>query len=148
MIVGDGPLRDRLESAAAPLGEHVIFAGYRTDVVAVLDGSDVLVQPSLWEAFPTTILEAMAAEVPVVASAVGGIPEIIDDSVNGLLIGAPPHPAALAEALAGLLADPAERRRLATGGESASTPPSRPFQWSERLRDVYDRVLCNGAASG
>ena len=65
VVVGDGPLRPWLERAAAALGDRVVLAGYRPDVLAVLDAADVLLQPSRADALPTAVLEAMAASVPV-----------------------------------------------------------------------------------
>ena len=116
LVVGQGSERPALERAAAPLGETVRFAGYRADAMAVLDAVDVLAHPSRADAFPTTLLEAMAARVPIVASAVGGIPEIVDDRVTGVLIDAPPRAERLAEALAPLLEDAERRDRLGAAG--------------------------------
>jgi glycosyltransferase involved in cell wall biosynthesis len=141
LIVGEGPSRAKIERAAAPLGDTVLFTGYRPDVMAVLDAVDVLVHPSRSDAFPTTLLEAMAAGVPAVATAVGGIPEIAEQDVTGLLIEPPPRPEPLAHALGLLLDDPDLRRRL---GGSAREQFSRRFAgagWAERTREVYEAAL-------
>jgi glycosyltransferase involved in cell wall biosynthesis len=104
LIVGEGSRLDALHTIARGLDveRHVIFTGRRDDIPAVTAAFDVAVLPSYREAQGLTILEAMALSRPVVASNVGGIPEMIVDGVNGLLV--PPHdPPALADAIARLL---------------------------------------------
>ena len=77
LVVGDGPLRKRIEALAAPLGDRVIFTGHRGDVAELLGAVDVLLHPTSMDAFPTVLLEACAASLPVLATRVGGIPEIV-----------------------------------------------------------------------
>ncbi|HUR82778.1 MAG TPA: glycosyltransferase family 4 protein [Thermoanaerobaculia bacterium] len=96
LIIGDGPMRAEWESLART--DNVRWAGHRTDVEELLAGCDVFVHPSLEDAFPTVLLEAMAAGLPVVASNVGGIPEIVVDGVTGILV-PPGQPDAIAAAL-------------------------------------------------
>jgi len=106
LIVGEGSERDALEAQAASLGiaERVVFTGRREDVPAVTAALDVSVLPSYREAQGLSVLEAMALSRPVVASKVGGIPEMIDDGVSGLLV--PPNDCeALAAAIVRLLSD-------------------------------------------
>ncbi len=106
LIVGEGSRRDALEAQARELriAHRVVFTGRRDDVPAVTAALDVAVLPSYREAQGLTILEAMALSRPVVASDVGGIPEMIEDGVTGLLV--PPHDAdALAAAIVRLLRD-------------------------------------------
>jgi glycosyltransferase involved in cell wall biosynthesis len=106
LIVGEGGRRDALEALARELrvAHRVVFTGRRDDVPAVTAALDVAVLPSYREAQGLTILEAMALSRPVVASNVGGIPEMIEDGVTGLLV--PPHDAeALAAAIIRLLTD-------------------------------------------
>ena len=114
-IVGDGPDRPLLAPAAAAAG--VELAGERDDVPAVLAASDVFVLPSFSEGMPMSVLEAMAAGLPVVASAVGGVPELVDDDVTGLLV-PPGDETALAGALERALGDMALRRRLGAAGRT------------------------------
>jgi len=117
LLVGDGPARDRLRSLAAELGlsGQVMFAGMRDDVAAVLPAMDIFVCPSLYEGFGIAIVEAMAAGRPVIASAVGGIPEIVVHGDTGLLV--PPGDAALlAGALAALLNHPEQARAMGARG--------------------------------
>jgi glycosyltransferase involved in cell wall biosynthesis len=104
LIVGEGSRQDALHQIAREQGieRHVVFTGRRDDIPAVTAALDVAVLPSYREAQGLTILEAMAMSRPVVASNVGGIPEMIEDGVSGLLV--PPHdPPALADAIARLL---------------------------------------------
>ncbi|MDP2923095.1 MAG: glycosyltransferase [Candidatus Omnitrophota bacterium] len=88
IVVGDGPLLRSLRSQVArlKLQEKVIFTGLRKDVKEILGITDILVMPSLREGLPMVALEAMAAGVPIIAAKVGGIPEIITDCQNGLLV--------------------------------------------------------------
>jgi glycosyltransferase involved in cell wall biosynthesis len=117
LIVGEGSRQDALREIAREQGveRHVIFTGRRDDIAAVTAALDVAVLPSYREAQGLTILEAMAMSRPVVASNVGGIPEMIEDGVTGLLV--PPHdPPALAGAISRLLLDHPYADLLARAG--------------------------------
>ncbi len=106
LVVGEGSRREALEAQASELGirDRVVFTGRRDDIPAVTAALDAAVLPSYREAQGLTILEAMALSRPVIASNVGGIPEMIEDGVTGLLV--PPHdPGALAGAIVRLLRD-------------------------------------------
>jgi glycosyltransferase involved in cell wall biosynthesis len=87
-IIGDGPERPRLEAQrdALHLGDRVEILGERGDVAEQLCNADAFVLPSRWEGLPYSILEAMAAGLPVVASRVGGVPELVVDGVTGFLV--------------------------------------------------------------
>ncbi|MBX3231499.1 MAG: glycosyltransferase [Labilithrix sp.] len=113
-VFGDGPLRASLERRAAELGlgSRVVFAGFRDDLDRLVSGLDVLALSSFTEGLPSVVLEAAAAGVPVVATAVGGTPEAVVDGVTGMLV-PPGDPGALARALTSVLAD--EPRRVAMG---------------------------------
>jgi glycosyltransferase involved in cell wall biosynthesis len=134
VIVGDGEERQRLEAAAWELGvaADVRFLGERDDARALLPGFDIFVNSSISEGVSLTILEAMAAELPVVATAVGGTPEVIDDRRTGLLVPAR-DPDALSRALMSLAGDPAERRVL---GAHARAAVERRFT-IDRMVDYY-----------
>ena len=107
VVVGDGPLRGELEAQAARLGlgPHLHLLGERSPVAALLRGFDVYVISSIIEGMPNALLEALALERPVVATRVGGIPEIVTHGESGLLV-PPANPAAMADAILRLLDDP------------------------------------------
>jgi len=109
-IVGDGPCRAALETliAGLGLGERVRLLGARADVASLLGGFDVFALPSIAEGISNTVLEAMATGLPVVATRVGGNPELVEDGVNGRLVPSR-DPAALSEALESYLSDPLVR---------------------------------------
>jgi glycosyltransferase involved in cell wall biosynthesis len=113
LLVGDGSLRDALRRRVAARGlDHAVeFAGEREDVAALLAASDVFVLPSRSEASPNGLLEAMATGLPIVASTVGGIPELIDSGVDGILV-EPDRPATLADALVDVMDRPEWARVL------------------------------------
>jgi glycosyltransferase involved in cell wall biosynthesis len=119
VIVGD-PIfqfrreRERLEGIVRYLGigDRVAFAGHREDVPALLGTFDVFALPSLYEPFGRVLIEAMAAERPIVASQAGGVPEIVVDGQTGMLV-PPGDPEALANGLAAILEDPARAGQLA-----------------------------------
>ena len=123
-IVGDGPLLGDLRLLADTLGiAHLVwFPGNRTDVADVLRAFDVFALPSLNEGISNTILEAMASGLPVVATAVGGNVELIDDGLTGALV-PPADAAALGNALAGYIAAP--ERRLAHGRQARAAATER-----------------------
>jgi glycosyltransferase involved in cell wall biosynthesis len=143
LIVGQGDLRAEIERRANELGGAVVVAGLRQDLPRVFDALDVLLQPSRADAFPTSIIEAIAASVPVLASAVGGIPEIVSDGETGVLIDPPPEADKLVLALAALLEDPRRRARLATAGRQLYLDRFTAGPWVRQTRALYDTVLAD-----
>jgi glycosyltransferase involved in cell wall biosynthesis len=119
LMVGDGELRQALEARAQTLGiaDRVHFAGFRADAPAVLAGMDVFVLPSLNEGMGRVLVMAMALGKPIVATRVGGVPELLDGGKAGLLV-PPADPSALAEAVLSLLRDSDLARRIAEAGRS------------------------------
>jgi glycosyltransferase involved in cell wall biosynthesis len=119
LFVGGGELRSQLEALVrdAGLEDVVRFLGVRQDVPDLLAISDLFVLPSLWEGLPNSVLEAMAAGVPVVATNVDGSPEVVADGETGILV-PPADPAALAEAICSLLQDRALRASMAEAARS------------------------------
>jgi glycosyltransferase involved in cell wall biosynthesis len=129
LIAGDGEHRAALERAAAALGlgEAVSFLG-KADAMRVrrlLRGAAALVVPSIYEGMPLVVLEAMEASVPVVASRVSGIPEVVEDGHTGWLV-PPEEPASLAAALAAALDDPAAASRRGAAGRRLLAERFRP----------------------
>jgi len=113
VLAGDGPLRGALEAQRERLGlgDRCRFVGMRADVGDFFAALDGFVVPSIYEGMPYVVLEAMIVGLPLVATAVGGIPEVVEDGVTGLLV-PPRDPAALADAIARLLEDPARASAL------------------------------------
>jgi glycosyltransferase involved in cell wall biosynthesis len=105
VVLGEGPERTKLEALARDLGVRVSLPGRVPDVAAWLQRADVLVHPVRWEGFGLALLEAMLASLPVVATAVSSIPEIVTDGETGLLV-PPDDPGALAGAINRVLEDP------------------------------------------
>lgn len=112
-VVGQGQLRESLEATVRRLGlgKRVRFLGLRTDIPALLAAADALVLSSAWEGMPNVVMEAMAAGKPVVATRVGGVPELIVDGKNGFMV-PPKDPEALAGAMLRLMDLPEETREL------------------------------------
>ncbi len=143
-VIGEGSEADALRAQAASLGRRVagriVFTGRRDDVSAVTADLTVAVLPSLREAQGISLLEAMARRVPVVASDVGGIPEVITDGVDGRLV--PPGDApALAAAITELLRDPELARRLGEAGRRTVEERFSIDAQVWRIQDVYDEEL-------
>lgn len=137
IAVGQGPQEPliRMRLRALGLGEKFRLLGYREDAIRVLSGCDVFTLASSHEGFPLAMMEAMALGIPVVATAVGGIPEAIEDGITGRLV-PPHHSEALADALIEVCKDP--ERRAALGG--AARLRSRDFDSRPaiaRLETIY-----------
>lgn len=118
VIVGQGPLEDEIRALHASLGldGYVDILGYRPDAIRVLGGCDVFALASHYEGYPVAVMEALALGLPVVATAVGGMPEAVREGVEGLLVPAR-RPDLLADAIEALVRDPV--RRLAMGKAAA-----------------------------
>jgi glycosyltransferase involved in cell wall biosynthesis len=139
-IAGDGEHRTALERAAAALGPAVAFLGNRdaSQVRTLLRGAAALVVPSIYEGMPLVVLEAMEAGVPVVASAVSGIPEVVVDGETGWLV-PPEEPEALARALREVLTDPEEARRRGEAGRRRVAERYRPAVAAASWRAAIER---------
>ncbi len=153
-IVGEGSEADALRAQAAALGrsvaDRVVFTGRREDIAALTAELAVAVLPSLREAQGISILEAMARRVPVVASAVGGVPEVITSGVDGILV-PPEDPDMLAAAVGSLLADAGERTRMGEAGYRTVAERFSIDAQVRRIEAIYDEelaragVLLNGS---
>jgi glycosyltransferase involved in cell wall biosynthesis len=142
LIVGDGPDRPKVEAELVRLGlaNAVRLLGERTDVPVLLAGSDVFVLSSTSEGLPLSVEEAMAAGLPVVASAVGGVPELVVDGETGYLV--PPGDAErLAEALGSLLDDPALRLRMGRSGRARAEELFNLTGFRRAHVELYSREL-------
>jgi len=139
VVVGDGEERSRLEGSA---GQRVRFVGARPrgEALGFLAAADVAVLPSAWENFPHAAVEALAMGTPVVATRVGGVPEIVHDGENGLLV-EPGDGPAFAAALARVVADDELRRRLA-----AAAAPSVSRFAADAVYGELERILREAAA--
>ncbi|MBV7694121.1 glycosyltransferase family 4 protein [Streptomyces sp. TRM70350] len=142
LVVGDGPQRAALQERARPVPRPVQFAGFlpHGEIPAILAHTDVVVLPSVYEELGSVLVEAMAAGRPVVASRVGGIPDLVQDGRNGILA-APGDTSSFASAIDRLLGDPDGAARL---GEAARLTVSRTHAWPKLARqvaDVYREVL-------
>jgi len=137
MIAGDGRSRQALEQLARRCGvaDRVIFAGFQSDVMPYEAALDIFCLPSLKEGLSLSALEAMALGKPVVASRVGGTPEVVADGETGLLV-EPANPEALAQALAALLRDP---QRAQAMGEAGRERVARRFDL-ERMVDETEAL--------
>ncbi len=141
VILGEGALRDELSRLIHELGleRHVLLPGFRPDVLSLLKAFDLFVMPSTTEGLGTSILDAMACGKAVVASAVGGIPEVVEPEVTGLLV--PPRDAsALGAAIVRLLRDPSLAARFAAAGRARVEQRFTAERMVQETLDVYHRL--------
>ena len=142
VIAGDGPQRGELVTRARDLelADRVDFLGHRDDVPQLLACSDIVALPSFNEGFPLAVLEAMAAEKPIVATRVGGTGEAIVDGQSGLLV-PPADPAALAASVRRLLDDPAAAAGLAHAARRRVEESFSSTRMVDQVTDVYEELL-------
>jgi len=147
ILVGGGDLERTLTTQTTSLGlaPRVHFLGPRRDLGNLLAAMDVFVMPSLWEGLPLSLVLAMGASVPVVATAVAGIPEVVDDGRTGLLV--PPADAhALGDALARLFTDATLRTRLVRDARASVLPRFGVDRYVASVAALYDHLLGAEAA--
>jgi glycosyltransferase involved in cell wall biosynthesis len=147
-IVGNGPLRDEVAARveAPPLAGSTLLLGFENGPYPYLDGLDAFVLPSLWEGLPMAVLEAMASGLPVIATAVNGTPEAVEDGVTGYLV-PPGDPVALAARLRSLAGDEERRREMGEAARRAFEGRFDADQMVERLLAVYRSATAPGAPS-
>ena len=141
VILGEGELREQLERQVHDhhLEKHVLLPGFRTDVLGCIKGFDLFVMSSVTEGLGTSLLDAMACSRPIVATTAGGIPEVVEDGVNGLLV--PPRDArALADAIIRALRDASLRQRFGTDGLARVKARFTVERMVEQTAAVYARV--------
>ena len=146
VLVGDGPDKQKLQNAAeaAGIADCVLFAGHQIDVIPYYTMADLLVLPSHTEGSPNTLLEAMAAALPIIATAVGGVPEMVTDHKEGLLV----HersPDKLAAAISLVLGSETFRRKLSDSARSAASAYS-PSAYCDFMLSLYRDSLADCAA--
>ncbi len=141
LVAGRGPFEEAYRAQVRSLGceEVVSFLGFRKDVPDLMAAADLVVLPSVAEAFGLVLTEALYLGTPVVATRVGGIPEIVTDGVDGVLV-PPADSEALAEALAGLLRDPERRRRMAGAGRQHVIDRFRFEDMVRSYEALYDQL--------
>jgi len=145
IIVGDGPERGRLDETVRSFGlaDSVRFAGQIRNVLPLYDAADVFALPSHSEGSPFVLLEAMAAKVPIVATAVGGVPEMVTDEESALL-SPPGNPHALAAAIARVLGDSQLAKRLTANAYALVTSTFAPETQVRSLIELYRSILKDG----
>jgi glycosyltransferase involved in cell wall biosynthesis len=142
LVLGEGRERKRLEDQVVRLKmrNHVIFAGFKDDVRPWIQACDVMANPSLTEGVPNVLLEAMALGTPVVATRVGGVPDLVQHGESGLLV-PPADPSALASAIHDVHANPPEALRLARNAQMRVFQEYSSGRQVHRLFDLYAAVL-------
>jgi glycosyltransferase involved in cell wall biosynthesis len=141
VILGEGELRESLERQVRDyhLEKHVLLPGFRTDVLGCIKGFDLFVLSSVTEGLGTSLLDAMACSRAIAATRAGGIPEVVIDGENGLLVPPRDH-AAMASAIVRLLNDPALRQRMGEAGLSRVRSRFTVERMVAATADVYARV--------
>jgi L-malate glycosyltransferase len=141
VILGEGELREHLERQVHEhhLEKHVLLPGFRTDVLGCIKGFDLFVMSSVTEGLGTSLLDAMACARPIVATGAGGIPEIVENGVNGLLVPVRDSQA-LAEAMVRMLKDADLRQRMGDAGLARVTERFTVERMVSETADVYTRV--------
>lgn len=142
VIVGEGPLGEKLKALAASYGlnDLVLFAGQRSDIPELMAAMDIYIITSKREGLPLSLIEAMMSGKPVVATAVGGIPDTISHEAEGVLV-PPGDTGAIAEAVLSLAGDAARRERLAAGARKTAAERYSPGKILEDLERIYSEHL-------
>lgn len=140
VVSGSGVLREALEAEAQSLNLRAHFIGWQPDPLQVLAGYDLMLMPSLWEGFGLVLLEAMAQGVPIIASRVSAIPEVVAHQETGLL--APPHDVdALAQALRQLLAHPETRQQYGIAAQQRLRTVFHAHKMAQETSSLYSLIL-------
>jgi glycosyltransferase involved in cell wall biosynthesis len=142
IFAGDGPEKTNLENQARELGlaDRVVFLGKRNDIPELLNGCDIFVLPSLYEGLPLSIMEAMAAGKPVVASDIGGVNELVRDGETGYLV-PPGDTQALAHGINTLVSDPALARKMALAGKTLAEKEFSADSMVAGVTNIYKEQL-------
>ncbi|VAV84936.1 hypothetical protein MNBD_DELTA01-864 [hydrothermal vent metagenome] len=149
LLAGDGILASELKAQASRLkiDNNVIFAGFRSDARRLLSSSDIFLLPSLWEGLPLVVIEASAAGIPVIATAVDGTPEVVRDGETGILI-EPRNPVVITESVLRLLDNPQQARRM---GQRGASYVRAHFDISKQVKgteDIYMELIAGKKVNG
>jgi glycosyltransferase involved in cell wall biosynthesis len=141
-LVGDGPLQNDMEATCRHMGifERITFQGYRSDIPSILKKAQLFVLTSKWEGFPCSILEAMRAGLPVVASDVGGVSESVQDTVNGFLVPRGDVDA-LTDRLKKLISNPGLREDMGRNGRKIFEDQFSFTKMADRTLAVYHEAI-------
>ena len=142
VLVGEGELRSEVEAQVNRLGivKSVIFTGFRTDISSILASFDLFVLPSHLEGLCTSVMDAMAVGLPVVATRTGGVPEVVEDGETGLLV-PPRDPDALADGVLRMLNDPGLRYRMGQAGRRRVLDHFSADAMVEGTENIYYEIL-------
>ena len=144
VLIGDGPQRSKLEQLAAELrlGDQIVFAGQRRDAAELVDGFDFSILGSSEESFPNALMESMAVAVPVISTRVGGVAELVQDRVHGLLV---PFGdvQAMGEAITWMIDHPGERRQMGAAGRKRIAAEFSTERMVTATEAVYDESFSN-----
>ncbi len=142
VFCGDGPCQEDLEIRSKELGvsENCHFVGFRRDLKEIFQVMDLMVLPSLTEGLPNVVLEAFACAKPIVATRVGGVPEIVENGINGLLL-PPERPDLLADAIKNCLASPEKMKQMGEAGYRKVKSEFTFESQSQKLEAIYNEVL-------
>jgi glycosyltransferase involved in cell wall biosynthesis len=144
ILVGDGSLRQKYESIVMPYYNNIIFLGYRDDIPQLMRISDTLVLPSLSEGVPNVIMEAAASGLPIIATNVGGVSQLISEGENGLLV-KPKDIESLVNAMDRLINEPSLAFKM---GESGRKKMVANYSWDTicaLLESGYNKAISNSA---
>jgi glycosyltransferase involved in cell wall biosynthesis len=149
LVVGEGELRGILEELAHSLGiaHSIRFTGFRNDISRLIGAMDLLVLPTKNEGFPWVLAEAMSLGKPVVATRVGGIPELVQDGHTGLLV-PPGDGAALGTAIAEILGQPGRARQMGLAGRRRVRERFGVEKMLDRLEELFSQVIEDGGLRG
>jgi L-malate glycosyltransferase len=141
VILGEGELREQLERQVNEhhLQKHVLLPGFRTDAIGCIKGFDLFAMSSVTEGLGTSLLDAMACARPIVATTAGGIPEIVEDGVTGLLVPPRDH-AAMTDAIVRMLKETARRERMGAAGLERVTALFTVDRMVDETAAVYARL--------
>lgn len=144
VLVGRGHLRGKLESLAGELGiaSRVLFTGFRDDMLEIMNIFDIFTLPSLWEGLGIVLLEAMAFRLPIVATRVGGITDVVVDGETGILV-PPKDPDSLADAIIALLGDNQRASGMGAKGYIRVMEEFSDSIANEKMMQLYEKLLEN-----